>query len=300
MMLDKVVDPANQLELIDILQKLGLSYHFEDEINKLLKSIYNNVSNNDTWDKEGLYAAALKFRLLRQHGYNVSQELFSSFKDEFGNFKAHLCEDTKGMLYLYEASYLLVEVSHSLEIPLHWRMPRLEARWFIDIYARSEGMNPTLLELAKLDFNMVQATHQEDLRDVLMRMCTRICVIITIIDDDVYDVYGTLDELELFTDVIERWEINAMEQLPDYMKICFLILYNTVNEIALNAHKEQGFVIISYLKKVWADLCKSFLVEAKWYYSGYTPSLQEYNSNAWISIAGPVVLVHKQDIFWKE
>jgi hypothetical protein len=41
-----------------------------------------------------------------------------------------------------------------------------------------------------------------------------------------------------------------MEQLPDYMKICFLILYNTVNEIALNAHKEQGFVIISYLKKV--------------------------------------------------
>ena len=73
MMLDKVVDPANQLELIDILQKQGLSYHFEDEINKLLKSIYNNVSNNDTWDEEGLYAAALKFRLLRQHGYNVSQ-----------------------------------------------------------------------------------------------------------------------------------------------------------------------------------------------------------------------------------
>ena len=125
--------------------------------------------------------------------------IFSSFKDELGNFKSHICEDTKGMVYLYEASYLLVEgenvlehardfttkhlgefikrnkdqhlsilVSHSLKIPLHWRMPRLEARWFIDIYARSEGMNPTLLELAKLDFNMVQATHQEDLRDVLM------------------------------------------------------------------------------------------------------------------------------------
>ena len=51
MMLDKMVDPTNYLELIDILQKLGLSYHFEDEIKKLIKSIYNNVSNNDTWIK---------------------------------------------------------------------------------------------------------------------------------------------------------------------------------------------------------------------------------------------------------
>ncbi|GMY11172.1 myrcene synthase, chloroplastic-like [Fagus crenata] len=360
MMLNKVVDPANQLELIDILQKLGLSYHFEDEIKKLLKSMYDNISNNDTWDKEVLYVAALKFRLLRQHGYNISQELFRSFKDELGNFKAHLCEDIKGMLYLYEASYLLVEgenilehakdfttkhleefanrnkdqylsilVSHALELPLHWRMPRMEVRWFIDIYERSEIMNPILLELAKLDFNMVQATHQEDLKHVLMwwrstglgekfnfdrdrlmecflwtvglkyepqfgnfrRACTKILALITTIDD-VYDVYGTLDELELFTDLIERWDVNAIEQLPNYMKICFLVLYNTVNENAFDTLKEQGFHNVSYLKNVWADLCKSYLLEAKWYYSGYTPSLQEYNNNAWISISGPVVLVH--------
>ena len=52
---------------------------------------------------------------------------------------------------------------------MDWRMPRLEARWwFIDIYERSDDMNPTLLELAKLDFNMVQATYQEDLRHLLM------------------------------------------------------------------------------------------------------------------------------------
>ncbi|XP_065637471.1 myrcene synthase, chloroplastic-like [Quercus suber] len=104
-----MVDPVNKLELIDLLQKLGLSNHYKDDIKKLLKSIYDNISNNDKWDKEALFAVALKFRLLRQHGYNVSQEVFSSFTDELGGFKAHLYEDTKGMLYMYEASYLSIE-----------------------------------------------------------------------------------------------------------------------------------------------------------------------------------------------
>lgn len=55
-------------------------------------------------------------------------------------------------------------VDHALELPLHWRMLRLEARWFIDVYGRRRDMNTTLLEFAKLDFNMVQAIHQEDLK----------------------------------------------------------------------------------------------------------------------------------------
>nr|POF11883.1 myrcene synthase, chloroplastic [Quercus suber] len=78
MMLDKMVDPVNKLELIDLLQKLGLSNHYKDDIKKLLKSIYDNISNNDKWDKEALFAVALKFRLLRQHGYNVSQVQLSA------------------------------------------------------------------------------------------------------------------------------------------------------------------------------------------------------------------------------
>lgn len=40
------------------------------------------------------------------------------------------------------------------------------------------------------------------------------------------------------------------------------------------------------------DLCRSFMLEAKWFYTGYKPSFQEYIENAWISIAAPVVLVH--------
>ena len=42
----------------------------------------------------------------------------------------------------------------------------------------------------------------------------------------------------------------------------------------------------------WSDLCKAYLVEAKWFYSDYRPSLHDYLENAWISSSGPVILVH--------
>ena len=40
-----------------------------------------------------------------------------------------------------------------------------------------------------------------------------------------------------------------MEKVPDYMKLCFYILNNTLNEITVDALKEQGLHIRSYLKK---------------------------------------------------
>lgn len=55
-------------------------------------------------------------------------------------------------------------VSHALEIPLHWRVPRIEAKWFIEEYKKRSGIKLELIEFAKLDFNMVQAIHIEDLK----------------------------------------------------------------------------------------------------------------------------------------
>ncbi|PIA58432.1 hypothetical protein AQUCO_00500395v1 [Aquilegia coerulea] len=76
------------------------------------------------------------------------------------------------------------------------------------------------------------------------------------------------------------------------MKICFLALYNTTNDMAYDVLKEQGWDILPYLARSWANFIKSMLVEAKWCSTGYTPSLQEFLDNGWISSSGSVFLVH--------
>ena len=40
------------------------------------------------------------------------------------------------------------------------------------------------------------------------------------------------------------------------------------------------------------DICRAYLLEAKWYYNGYTPSLQEYLDNAWVSVSVPTILLN--------
>lgn len=355
-MINEMMDPLSKLEMVDAIQRLGLKYHFEVEIKNAIDTIY--LQHHGTWpSSDDLHATALHFRILRQHGYNISQDEFEKFKDEKGTFKAWVIEDVKGLLSLYEASFhglkgeskidearafttsklkglktfislsMGQKVGHALEMPLHWRLPMLEARWFIETYEQEKDMNPTLLHLAKLDYNMVQATHKGETarlarwwvdlgldkmtftRDRLVEhfnwcsgmvhlpqfgsfreMLTKsVCLITTI--DDCYDVYGTLAELEIFTDLVNRWDVNGIDNLPYYLKIIFLALYNTSNEIGYWTMKERGFNIIPYLTKAWADLCTAYLKEARWYHGGFKPRLEEYLDNAVISIAAPLMLL---------
>ncbi|KAL4312686.1 hypothetical protein GQ457_01G004230 [Hibiscus cannabinus] len=317
-MLCGVVDSLEKLKLIDTLQRLGLSRHFQHEINTTLKNISADCGSVPG-EKQNLHATSLEFRLLRQHGYMVNQDVFTSFMDEVGNIKASFSQDWKGLLNLYEASYLLIEgetilengresaanllkeclkqtndpylrmlVEHALELPLHWRTSRLEARWFIDVYEKNKDKNPIVLEFAILDYNTVQAIHQDDLRSVSawwkdLGLCekfnfardrlmenflwgvgiiitpqsgksrivqTKVGALVTFIDD-IYDVYGTLEELELFTDAVERWDINEIQKLPTYMKICYHALYNSISEMAFHILKEQGIDVLPFLKKLY-------------------------------------------------
>ena len=62
--------------------------------------------------------------------------------------------------------YIAQQVNHALELPLHQRMSRLEARSYTEAYSKKPDANPVLHELAKWDFNMVQSTYKNDLKHV--------------------------------------------------------------------------------------------------------------------------------------
>ncbi|GMJ11485.1 terpene synthase 21 [Hibiscus trionum] len=194
MIVEPIDDLNRKLPLIDAVQRLGVSYHFEKEIEDKLEKIYNDMKSNDVEDD--LYTTALRFRLLREHGYRVSSGDFNKLKDEEGNFKASLTSDVRGLLELYEASYMRIhgddildeaisfataqltlalptldhplseQVDHALKQTIRRGLPRVEARNFISIYQDMKSHNKALLQFAKIDFNLLQLLHRKELSEI--------------------------------------------------------------------------------------------------------------------------------------
>ncbi|KAJ0463322.1 putative R-linalool synthase [Helianthus annuus] len=185
-------DPTMTLQLIDTIQRLGVGYYFQEEINNILEKLTKVLPDDD------LYILALLFRLRRHNGLhtNPQAKVFHNFMDANGELNKSSSEDIQGLLSLYEASYmgsteeyilsnakeitsihlsrsvsqlspkLHQKVVDALRLPRHMRMQRLEARRYIEEYASEDDHNPILLEFAKIDYNMVQSVLQRELLEV--------------------------------------------------------------------------------------------------------------------------------------
>ncbi|EEF48737.1 Casbene synthase, chloroplast precursor, putative [Ricinus communis] len=188
-------DSVEKIAFIDLLCRLGVSYHFENDIEEQLSQIFSCQPGLLDEKQYDLYTVALVFRVFRQHGFKMSSNVFHKFTDSHGKFKASLLSDAKGMLSLFEASHLSMHgedildeafaftkdylessavdqylcpnlqkhITNALEQPFHKGIPRLEARKYIDLYEGDECRNETVLEFAKLDYNRVQLLHQQEL-----------------------------------------------------------------------------------------------------------------------------------------
>ncbi|KAL9159646.1 hypothetical protein ABFS82_08G147800 [Erythranthe guttata] len=219
-----------------------------------------------------------------------------------------------------------------LRHPYHKTITRLAEKNFLtDFGTANNGWEKPLKELAEVDFLVGKSVYQEELLEVskwwdglgLTRELklarnqplkwytwsmailindislskqrielTKSIALIYLIDD-IFDLYGTPDELAIFTEAVDKWDYAAIDTLPEYMKICYKALLDTANEIAFMINEKHGYNPINTLKQAWASLCKAFLVEGRWFADGeYLPSAEEYLSNGKVSSGVHVVLVH--------
>ncbi|XP_057805490.1 bicyclo-germacrene synthase-like [Salvia miltiorrhiza] len=342
-------DSTRKMELIDAIQRLGVEYHFQKEIEESLQSIHQNYKQQNSKDKDDDHldpsSVALRFRLLRQQGYNVTSDVFRKFIDSEGNLAASLQDDVEGLLNLYEAAHLgthgeeildrAIElcssrlqaavhrltnaslskrVGEALETPIRKTLTRFGAREFIDVYEEDESHSEALLRFAKLDFNIVQKMHQRELSEVTRwwlkfnvanempyardriaecylwamgvlsepyyararKILAKVLSIASIIDDT-YE-YATLDELQILTDTVERWDVNAtLEELPRYVQLCYRSLIETYTiEIADELEEGEAYRL-KYAIKDMQKMGKAYFDEAKWLYNNnYIPNLDEY------------------------
>ncbi|KAJ9676245.1 hypothetical protein PVL29_024980 [Vitis rotundifolia] len=311
-------DASKQLKFIDA------------EIEEALQNTYDNYHCIDD-----INDVALRFRLLRQQGFNISCDIFNRYTDERGRFKESLVNDACGLLGLYEAAHLRVweedildealalATSHLESMVEHLEYPlaaqRLEARPYMSIYQDEASHSKALLKLAKLDFNLLQSLYKKELSNIsrwwkdldfssklpfgrdrvvecyfwiatacfepqysyARRIQTKILAPITIIDD-MFDAYGTLEELELFTEAIGRWDINSIYQLPEYMKPCHQAVLDAYKEIEQMENKRRSYCV-HYAKEAMKRSVRAYFNEAKWPHEDYVPTIEEYLSVAQVT-----------------
>ncbi|XP_062223327.1 alpha-terpineol synthase, chloroplastic-like isoform X2 [Phragmites australis] len=319
-----------RMHLIEVLEHLCLDHLFEQEINAVLTQIsYADVGGCD------LQTVALWFYLLRKHGYGVSPDVLAKFSDEQGSFAA---KNPKDLLNLYNAAYLRTsgelildeaicftkrclesivphmegplarEMKCALEIPIPRRVRIYEAKYYISTYGKETKGDEVIMELAKLNFNLMQLQHNKEVkivtrwwnglelqsrlsfaRDRVVEcyfwivgvyfepsfsrgriILTKVLAIVSILDDT-YDVYGTSQECELFTKCVESWDPKVAHDLPENMKFIFRKVLDTFLSIENELAPEEKYRM-SYLKNFIVDLVRAYNKEVKWREEGYIPA----------------------------
>ncbi|EAY93450.1 hypothetical protein OsI_15248 [Oryza sativa Indica Group] len=191
----KATSMAYTVMLVDVLERLHIDDHFRDEITTALQHVLlHHEEQNSVVTVDQLHLESLRFRLLRQHGFWVSADVFDKFKDNTGCFKESLSTDARGLLSLYNAAHLAMpgetaldnaiafsrrslqslqgklrspmaeQVSRALDIPLPRTPKLLETMRYITEYEQEEAHDSVVLDLARLDFELIRSLYLKELK----------------------------------------------------------------------------------------------------------------------------------------
>ncbi|KAJ4850571.1 hypothetical protein Tsubulata_030044 [Turnera subulata] len=292
-----------KLSLIDAVIRLGIGYHFQKEIDDALLQF---LETHQIHGSEDISTVALGFRLLRQHGYYISADVFHKFVDANGNFKENLINDWVGLLKLYEASYLSVpgekilddaleftkkhlkclvndlplpvaeQVNRALHIPVH----RNVEKWWIelDFAKKLPFFRDRMVECFLF---WASGPYSDPELALCRRTAAKAAQLFTVIDD-MYDAYGTIDELELFGDTVERWD-TSLKRLPDYMKLPFQAVLDFLKEIEEKTSKTGRSYCIQYIKEAVKRQIRIYTIEARWCNEGHVPKFEEHRALTGVS-----------------
>lgn len=359
-------NPLEQIQIIDFLQRCGIDHLFRNQISEALHRQYLEYYNSSTeshaeFHTLGLHQASLRFRLLREEGYNVSStDTFEGYINKEGKFhEEHLGGDILGLLSLFEASHMSTQgenileeaktfskqllfasinsldktsaeiVRNTLKYPQHVTLARFKADDFVREFKNAQDWRKEIVDLAVMEFDRARATYKDEVIHIskwweelgltkelkLARdepsewhmwslgilphpdlskeriELTKPTSLIYIIDD-IFDIYGEPEDLCLFTESVNRWDLETAEKLPSYMKKCLKAVFDVTSHISHEIWVTHGRNPEDQLRKAWTDLFNAYLVESKWFASGYLPTTDEYMEIGTITCGVHLVLVH--------
>ncbi|MBA0860246.1 hypothetical protein Goshw_015659 [Gossypium schwendimanii] len=109
----------------------------------------------------------------------------------------------------------------------------------------------------------------------------------TSIMDDIYDAYGTFEELK---HAIQKWDADCIDQLSKNMKFFYKSLLDVYGEVEKALAKEEKSYCVEYSKNTFKQLSEAYMVEAiNWFHEICVPTMEEHMRNAILS-AGYIML----------
>ncbi|CAL5033909.1 unnamed protein product [Urochloa decumbens] len=349
---------ADLVTCVDTLERLGIDNHFPE----VIEAAINRIRTEPEPDAfNSLHIVSLRFRLLRQHGIWVSADVFDKFRDDTrddtGSFSTILCNDPRGLLSFYNAAHMAVpgevalndaiafarghleaikgkvrfpiekQISRALDIALPWFTRRLETMHYITEYEHEEAHDSLLLELARLNFNLVRALHLKELKalslwwrdlyntvklpyaqDRMVEIYFWTCGMLheeeysharmlfaktfgmVSLLDDTFDVHATLEECYKLNEAMQRWDEREVSILPEYLRMLYIKTLSNFEEFDHSLEPNKKYRM-SYAKKAYKLSSQNYLRETIWNGQNYQPSFKEHEEVSIMSSGLPMLTI---------
>ncbi|CAL5183398.1 unnamed protein product [Lathyrus oleraceus] len=126
--------------------------------------------------------------------------------------------------------------------------------------------------------------------DSYVRMIVAKTAIIITVADDFFDSFGSLNQLEILTKAVQRWDSRG---LSSHSKVIFDALDDLVSEASRKYLQQEGTSddISRNLKDLWYEIFLSWLIEANWSRNEHKPSIDCYLKTGMTSVGAHLMVL---------